>query len=340
MKNYAAIWKNIVNFRQISYEDFVTEFSDIKGTIFMEKVDGMLGAMIYTKGSDPVFQTTVGHLITDIPALMQYKEAMEAQDVEEAIIAGELVAKAGGKILPFNKSQSIVKRFKVINNKSLIHHMPYDIYRLNGRMMNINDALRFLKQTFKSGTENIQIPRISFGGIGRFRELYKTVHEDDGFDGVVARDIRGKNYKVKFTSTVDLVIIGAGKVGLPAWEKGQISYLLTSFIDKNGVFRSSSKIGTGFTERERKEWFEYIQAEKLYEENGEFFTKPKKVVELKYFRYRVTPTPMFKFLGDRYKFLGMGRSITFSHPTFVRERPDKRAIHNDVRLGQIPEWTP
>jgi ATP-dependent DNA ligase len=116
-----------------------------------------------------------------------------------------------------------------------------------------------------------------------------------------------------------------------------VSYLHTAFIDKNGIFRSSSKIGTGFTASRRAEFFRYLNENKLYEKKGEIFVKPERIIEIKYFRYRITPTPSYK-LEDEYKYVGDKNSITFSHPSFERIRQDKRPNRFDTRLQQIPEF--
>jgi len=45
MINYTKKWKKRVNFKQISYNDFVS--LDVENAIFSRKVDGMLGAFVY-----------------------------------------------------------------------------------------------------------------------------------------------------------------------------------------------------------------------------------------------------------------------------------------------------
>ena len=336
MKNYAFAWKNKINLKQVPYEEFVTMFPTLSSGIYLEKVDGMLGVVIYQDGNI-FFQTTTGAEITDVPALFEYKVFFEKSKIQEAIIPGELVAKKYGTILPFNETQSVVKRFHVESNKDLIHHYPVDIVSLNGKNFNFMQSISFIKRNF-GRTPHISTPDISSGNLETFRSLYNSVKKKPGFDGVVARGVDGKNYKIKFTSTADLVIIGAGREGLPAWNKGQVSYLLTAFIDKNGKFRTSSKVGTGFTESKRAALYKSINDLKLYKSNGEIFVKPLIVAEVKYFRYRITPTLAYDFKKEIYDPIGEITSITFSHPSFERLRPDKRPNKYDVRLEQLPEW--
>ena len=299
----------------------------------------MLGALIYKENEYSFLQTTSGGSITDIPVITEYEILFKKLGIKSAILIGELVARKGGRILPFNMTQSIVKKHYLPQNKDLIFHYAVDVNDINKKTYGYKQALSFLfKHIGKVGLPHIKMPKTIVGGLTEFRNLYNEIKDDPGFDGVVARGVGGKNYKIKFVDTADVVIIGAGNENMKSWPRGQVSYLLTSFIDKNGIYRSSSKIGTGFTQPVRKTYFNYIKKNALYSEKGEIFVKPKLVVEVKYFRYRITNTPSYRFINGRYDQVGNDLSITFSHPTFERPRTDKRANKDDVRLEQIPEF--
>ena len=340
MINHALIWKKTINLRQISYEDFISEFYNLSNTLYMEKIDGLLGALIYKENKKPFFQLTGGMMISDLPVLYEYATHLKRIGVKEAILIGELVAQKFNTILPFNQSMSVVKTaYRRSEYKDLVHHYLVDVVSLNGKKFDFKQAISFLSKEFgKVGLPHIRMPKISYGNIDKFRTLYNKTKDRPGFDGIVVRDLGGKNYKVKFTGTIDLVIIGAGGVGLPAWQKNQISYLLTSFIDKDGLFRTSSKIGTGFEQKERISFFDYIKNSSLYEKDGNFFVKPKVVVEMKFFRHRITPTLTYRFTKGKYEVVGNRRSVMFSHPSFERLRPDKKANKYDCRLEQMPDF--
>jgi ATP-dependent DNA ligase len=336
MKNYSLEWKKEINLKQFSYEDFVTDFSRLKNGIYIEKLDGMLGTLIYENGK-AVFQTTTGAIINEIPCAYEYESLFKKRNVKEAIIPGELVAKKNNTILPFNVTQSIVKRFHQEANKNLIYHYPLDVISIDGKSPNFRQSISIITRSF-GRTAHIVLPKVVEGDIESFRKMYKSLEDEVGFDGVVARNLGGKNYKIKFTNSADLVVIGAGKEGLPAWEKGQASYLLTAFVDKNGLFRTSSKVGTGMTHFRRDAFYRFVHENKLYKSGGEIFVKPILVIEVKYFRHRITPTPTYKFVNDKYVTAGKNKSITFSHPSFERMRTDKKANKYDTRLEQLPDW--
>lgn len=336
MRNYALEWKKNSKFRQVPYEDFVVDFRGVTDGVYFEKVDGMLGGFVYD-GKDAFFQTTTGKEMRDLPVISEYLAMFKKFKVKSAMVMGELVAKKNNTILPFNETQSIVKTSYKESNKPLVHHYPFDIVEWNGQKPNFKQATAFLSKNL-GGLQHITMPKMVTGNIKQFRKLYNSIKEDNGFDGIVARVGDGKIYKVKFTNTADVAVIGAGGIGMPAWIKGQVSYLLTSFVDKQGLFRTSSKLGTGFTAQKRAEFFRYINQNKLYEKNGELFVDPKLIIEVKYFRYRITDTPAYKLSDGVYQPIGNKKSITFSHSSFERSRPDKKPNRFDTRLEQIPEF--
>jgi len=335
MINYAYEWKKKTKLIQYSYDDFVTDFPSESNVIYMEKVDGMLGMFIYD-GNSGFFQTSWGGIINEIPLVDEYMKILQDLGIKEAKIPGELVAKKNKEILPFNETMSIVKTYHKPENKDLIYHYPLDVYSIDNKSLNFRQILPLIKNRFKS--KHISNPKIAIGGIEKFRELYSEASSKEGFDGIVARDLKGKNYKIKFSNTVDLLVIGAGREKLPAWEKSQVSYLLTGFIDKNDLIRSSSKVGTGFTDQSRSSMYKFIIDNELYREGGEVFIKPLLVIEMKFFRFRFTDTPTYRFKNKKYEKIGYKQSITFSHPSFKRIRSDKKANIFDTRLEQIPDW--
>lgn len=340
MKNYALEWKKNVNLRNLSYEDFVSKFHNISNIFYLEKIDGMLGALIYREGRKPFFQLSSGRVISDLPVLYEYGIYLKKLKIKEAILIGELVAQKFATVLPFNQTSSIVRTaYKRPEYKDLVHHYLVDVYSLNKKKLAFKQTFNFISKNFgKIGFPHIHTPKIAYGGMDAFRKLYESTKNKPGFDGVVARDIDGNNYRVKFTGTVDLAVIGGGNIDMKAWEKKQIPYLLTAFIDKDKLFRTSSKVGTGFTTKQRETWFRFVNENKIYEKDGDFFVKPGAIVQVKYFRYRITPTITYKFVKGKYETIGNKESVTLSHPTFERMRYDKKANKYDVRLEQIPSW--
>lgn len=333
-------WKVGIKFKQLSYQEFVTKFADMPKCRMMEKVDGNLGVLNYDEKMDDIyFQSTGGNEIKDLPVLEEYKAKFKTLGIKSIILAGELCAVQNGVIMPLNKTQSIVKTaYKIPAYKKLVHHYLFDVIAINGKKTSRDQAYKFVK-SFKTSA-HIHKPKIRIGDLDTFRVMFNEGIKKEGIEGVVIFDLKGNNYKVKEQNTVDLCVIGGGKIGEKAWVKNQVSYLLTAFIDKQGIYRSSARVGGGFTIPQREYFYNYLNDNQLYETNGEFFIKPKLIIEVKYFRIMLTNTKAYKFKNKQYIELGNKESIQFSHPSYMRLREDKKINTNDCRLEQIPEWGP
>lgn len=341
MRNYAKEWKDYVRFKESKYNDFIEDHSNITG-YYLEKIDGMLAMLIYERGKQCIFQTTTGSYISDLPVIGEYYKILnENKKINQIVIAGELISMLNGKMLGWGQSQSIIKTaYYIENNKDLVNHYMYDILELNGKRVSFNSAVSFINNNFNfKEYKYIHFPEIRKGNIVDFIKLYKDVVliPKTGVEGIVVRST--KNFKVKPFQSIDFGVIAFGKVGMPAWNKKQISYLVPSLLDKDKVFRTSSKVGTGFKQEERESLFKYCMEHKVYEDNGIFFVKPLLVVEVYCLRYHVNNMPSFKYENNKYIYQGKKKCITLINPRFTRIRTDKKVEQEDIRLGQIPEFS-
>jgi len=305
----------------------------------MEKIDGNLGSLIYKKGHDPFFQTSTGNLITNLPVLEEYKKILDSiKGINSIIIVGDLVGMKKGIILPFEETQSIVRTPNRESSKPYIHHYIYDVHRFQGNRPDFKTSLALINKIFNNN-KYIHVAKHVYGDIEKFRTLYKEVVKEkkSGIDGVIVRTSE-KNYKVKPFQSFDLAIIGFGKEGMISWEREEIGYIIAAFLDKDNIFRTTSKIGTGFDLLLRKELFKYANENKLFELKGEVFIKPEKIIEVRCLRYNFKKMPSYKITKNKIEEIGLNDSITLINPRLIRFRDDKNINKYDLRLEQIPDF--
>ena len=340
MKNFALEWKDYIKLKEIPYKDFASTLFSHGRAYCLEKVDGMLGALVYIRNQEIYFQTTTGGIISDIPVLQEYKLYIDKLNgIDHLVLIGELVAMKNLMILPFNEIMSIVKTPHISNHASLINHFLFDVLYINDkRITNYHAAVLFLHSYFDDRRlERVHIPKYKYGDLEDFQVLYNDVLKKDGYDGIVVRELNGKNYKVKPQQTFDLAVIGAGNTEMPAWKKEQVSFLITAFVDKDGMFRVSSKIGTGFTSKVRSELYQYVLKNRISESNkGNFLIKPELVIEVQCLRYQFKEMPCFKYDGIKFIDFDNKLSCTLSIPKFIRIREDKKVGSIETGLAQIP----
>lgn len=340
MTNYTAEWRDLVKFKEIKYDEFVTTFESTKA-IFSRKVDGMLGAFIYNNELQ-AFQTTTGQLLQNIPVIGEYTSIIKNsnQNINNSVFMGELVCQVNNIIMPFNKTVSVVKTPNVDEHDLLIHHYIYDVLYYNGhKIKSYKEALRLLSQLFDvRKTQRIHFPTTIEGDLNDFRHMFTVTKTMQGYDGVVVRQELGKNYKVKPSISFDMVVIGAGNTEMNAWPKGQISYLIVALMDKFGNYRMSSRVGTGFSEKEREYFFKFANANRVSDiVKGQFMIKPLKVIEVTFLGYDVKQLQAFKFEDEKYRSMGYRNSVTLRHARMTKIRDDKSPTYDNVKVEQVPE---
>jgi len=339
MKNYPKFWRQLTRFKEIKYNDFISEeLKYNRQYIISPKYDGMLCAIIYD-GNDVLIQTKTGRLIEDdLPIKNEIINFLKNKKVNNAIFIGELVAIVNNTILPFNKTQSIVKTPNIGNNSILIHVFIFDVIYFNDKLTNkYKDSIQILLNIFSNDLPHVHIPQFFIGKFNKIRDVYKQFMNTVGFDGIVVRESNSMNaIKIKYKSTLDVAIIGFGNKKMKSWPRNEISYLLTAFMDNDGYFRVSSKVGTGFNKEMRKKLFTMLNEIKIYETDEEVFVEPKYVIEVEYLEDMISMTDKLKFNGKKYIKLGTDKSITLRHPSFIRIREDKEVNKYDIRIEQSP----
>lgn len=340
MINYAKEWRDLVNFKAMDYSEFVSSFTESRA-YYSRKVDGMLGPLIYNKDIQ-AFQTTTGQLIQNIPVLGEYISILKNsnQKIDNSVFVGELVCQIYNNIMPFNRTVSVVKTPNVDEHSLLIHHYIYDILYFNGhKIASYREALRLINQLFNfKTTQRIHFPTTIEGNLNDFRDMFSKTKHMQGYDGIIVRQENGRNYKVKPSLTLDMVIVGAGNTEMPAWPHNQISYLIVALMDKYGKYRLSSKVGTGFKAPVREYFFNYVNANRVSDiVKGEFMVKPLKVIEVECLSYDPKPMLAFEYENGKYKPIGYKMSVTLRNSRMSKIRDDKTPSFDDCGIKQIPE---
>jgi len=336
--NYAAVWKNQLRLKELSYEDFVTEYHNISGAYYLAKMDGQLGAMIF-RNEDARILSVNNIEIKNVPVLDEYRSVLLRNNIKSAIIMGEVVAVKAGKILPFNRTESIVKTSYKPQNAPLVHHYAFDVIMINDKKVrSFPTAIGLIERFFRGRQGRIHVPDWTKGGIKEFRKLWTNIQNRVGIEGILVRMPDGRAFKVKPHYTADLAVIGAGSTVMPAWKKGWISYLKTAWVDKDGIFLSSSNVGTGYTHAQRKFLFNEVQKTKVKDLGTEFLVPPERVIEVRYDRAHIKQMPTFQYVGGEYRQTSARSSITLVIPRFLRFRDDKSVNPIDCRPEQIPGY--
>ena len=235
-------------------------------------------------------------------------DAIKGLDIDDTILEAEIVAidQNTGDYLPF---QELMHRRRKYGIEKAMKEYPislnfFDILYINGKEclgLAYKDRRALLEQVIKSNTVLRLVPMI----IARDADVIERFMEQaisEGCEGLMLKNIESKyragareyawmklkrEYRGELADSLDLVIIGAfyGK-GRRTGKYG--AFLLAAYDKDNDMFRSISKIGTGFSDQDLDLFYKMLEPYRLKRKHArvdsrleaDVWFEPKVVIEV------------------------------------------------------------
>lgn len=175
------------------------------------------------------------------------------------------------------------------------------------------------------------------------------------YEGVVVRSERGLTYKIKPTTTIDVVIVAFGE--RVTGEVRQVRELQVGLFRDDGTIQLVGSIGTGLSEDDRARWHKRLAAIevrstfRLANREGTLcrFVRPEIVIEMRVSDLLVTDAWDAPIRRMSLRFEGQGETPHYEavtelrtavplHPVMLRERTDKTANATDAGMSQITSY--
>jgi len=279
---------------------------------------------------------------------------------KEAILDGEAVAinEDTGEYLPF---QEIMHRRRKYGIEEAMKEYPislnlFDILYLEGEDLTQRTYLerrKILEEVTEKAERITIVPAIVTADPQKIEEFMQQAILD-GCEGIVAKDLKSsyragarefawiklkREYKSELQDTIDLVIVGAfyGK-GKRAGKYG--TFLLAAYDKEEDVFKTATKIGTGFTDEDLAKLPELLQPYKIPNRHARVESKieadvwfvPKVVIEV--IASEVTLSPVHTCAMSVIK-TGVGLALRF--PKFTGRLRDDKAAEDATTVQEIVE---
>lgn len=277
---------------------------------------------------------------------------------KEAILDGEAVAinEETGEYLPF---QEIMHRRRKYGIEEAMRQYPislnlFDILYLEGKDLTQKPYIerRKILEEVTEKTERITVvPAITTADPAKIEEFMQQAILD-GCEGIVAKDLKStyragarefawiklkREYKSELQDTIDLVIVGAfyGK-GKRAGKYG--TFLLAAYDKAEDVFKTVTKIGTGFTDEDLLRFPEILQPYIIPKKHARVDSKieadvwftPKVVIEV--IASEVTLSPVHTCAMNVIK-KGAGLALRF--PKYTGRLRDDKAPEDATTVQEI-----
>lgn len=303
------------------------------------KYDGLRAQVHINKKAKHVeiFSRNLERITEMLPEIR--KAALEEVHADTAIIEGEAIAynEATGEFRPF---QETIQRKRKHGIKEKSEEMPLHLFAFDLMSLNGEDYLKYpyskrretLESIVKKGGTILLSDRIIVTKPKQLEEYFDHAIEE-GLEGIVAKDLNSpyvagarkfswiklkRSYKGELSDTLDLVIVGyfLGRGTRAEFQFGGL--LVATYNEKTDMFETITRIGTGFTEEQMKNFkslLDKIKTEK----------KPARVSSL--------VTPDF-WVQPRYVITVRADEITRS-PMHTCGRTDKDELGYALRFPRI-----
>ncbi len=305
-----------------------------------------------------LFSRRLENITTHYPdAISLVKRHIKAK---EAILDGEAVAinEETGEYLPF---QEIMHRRRKYGIEEAMRQYPislnlFDILYLEGEDLTQKPYLerRKILEKVTEKTERITvIPAIITADSAKIEEFMQQAILD-GCEGIVAKDLKSsyragarefswiklkREYKSELQDTIDLVIVGAfyGK-GKRAGRYG--TFLLAAYDKEEDVFKTATKIGTGFTDEDLVRFPEILQPYMIPNKHARVESKieadvwftPKVVIEV--IASEVTLSPVHTCAMN---IIRKGAGLALRFPKYTGRLRDDKAPEDATTVQEIVE---
>ena len=283
------------------------------------KYDGLRAQVHVDKKSKRVeiFSRRLERLTPMFPEIA--KAALEELDAESAIIEGEAIAynEVTGEFHPFQETIQRKRKHGVeeMSQELPLHLFAFDIMYLDGEGYldkPYHERRSVLEKVVKNKGTILLADRIIATSPKELEKYFEEAIEK-GLEGIVAKELNSKyiagarkfswikmkrSYRGELSDTVDLVILGyyLGKGVRAEFKFGGL--LCGVYNDKKDVFETITKIGTGFTEEQMKEFKDILDKIKVKSKPArvisdiepDFWVEPKYVVTVKADEITRSPT--------------------------------------------------
>lgn len=251
------------------------------------KLDGERVQIHLSKDRVELFSRRLEKITDHYPDVAKASHSLKAR---EAILEGEVVAvnSQTGEYLPF---QELMHRRRKHGVSEAVESYPvvvnlFDVLYLDGKSrtdLSYEDRRKLLLKATKSGTDKIfNIVPQTVAGKEYDIERFMAAAIESGCEGVMVKHLssayragaRGyawvklkREYQSDLADTLDLVIVGAlhgrgrrvGKYG---------ALLLASYDHKQDMFRSVSKVGTGFTDEHLDQFYRELEKHIIHQRHA------------------------------------------------------------------------
>lgn len=322
-----------------------------KGYFASRKYDGEFALLVFD-GENMISLHPSGTVRSGLPCLNEGTELLKKAKIKSAVMAGEFHLK--GAAAESRALEQVLGVLRAPSSKKALDDIAlavFDIVELDGKAVTAaSDVYKSLDKFFKKGKYIHPVEYKEVSKNDAIMQLYVDWVIGQGAEGLVVRHDKAGWYKIKVRHNLDVAIIGFSEG--TEQRKGMLHDLLVAVVRPDGTYQELTRVGGGFSEADRKEFFKDLKKRIVPSEyvavNNDYVAyemiKPGPVIEmscLDMIAQRSKGGPVNRMVlewnGKRYSALSRMPLVSVISPQYVRMRDDKEASPEDTSITQVTD---
>ena len=316
------------------------------------KIDGEC-TLLLIDGKDCCSVNPGGVVRKGLPFMEEAVELLSKTKHKSMLIAGELYVARTDRRPRVHDVCKVARQPESQKDLDLLCFAVFDILEIDGKPAPAvyAEVFKKIESCFKNGKRVHPVETQRGKAVEDVVKLFEKWVEGDGAEGLVFRSDSGGLFKIKPRISLDVAVLGFTE-GTDD-RVGMIHDMLVGLMRKDESFHILGRVGGGFEDDQRREWFSDLKdlsAESNYAEINDGvayqMVKPEWVVEISVLDLinqttrggsidrMVLGYDMPKNMYQSIRRLPLASPIS---PVFLRKREDKAVRQADLRLNQIAD---
>ncbi len=356
-----SLWQRTQEYRRTQASRLIPlEQKDIRNRLpageyhLSRKVDGEF-AVLCVEDGQALLVNPGGTVRVGLPLLADAVKKLTKAKVKSALIAGELYYRhPDGRRARVADASSAARAPGSQEDLDRLCMAVFDVLEIDGEQTPAKHAETFARITkLFAGKDRIHpVEAVSVKTAEEIEKYFADWVEGQGSEGLVLRSDSTGSYKLKPRHNLDVAVIGFTE-GTEE-RKGMLHDLLCAVMRKDGSLQILGRVGTGFSDEERRALLSDLKdrtAASDYAEIGDGhiayqMVRPELVIEISCLDLISSTTRgggidkmvlSYDEKAHRYAPLRKFPLASLISPVFVRRRDDKRVNSSDVRAQQLAD---
>ena len=192
--------------------------------------------------------------------MSEAKQLLEASSLTNVVIAGELYVVTQDRRPRVHDVVSVARQPKTDEELASLRFAVFDIVSINDQRAEqpYAETWKQIESIFGDGKQTLPVETEILKGPRSIEAQFQKWVTDEGAEGLVVRSDSAGNFKVKPRHNIDAMVIGFTES--TGDREGMLHDLLLGVVRPDGSIHTTARVGSGFSDQQRKDLLVDLQS--------------------------------------------------------------------------------